>query len=234
MNRIDVIESGLKCDNPECDWKDGTILYEDYENHVNSPCPKCGENILTEEDFKNVVTLRSTMDLLNSMPQEELDELTKLMEAEGSFGELLKEFNENDLLSMTIDTHKGLNITDIKKVDNTMKNLSFEKDPDNRWYVILPEWKEDRAALEMVAGADTLLDIIAQGRDLVHLNICTSDFSTAVYHLTKLEETDDVGGAIYEAKNIHIESMTPFNLWLCDVTRFVYGGEMPQNLYFSN
>lgn len=28
--------------------------------------------------------------------------------------------------------------------------IDFEKDPDGRWYAIVPEWKGDRAELEMV------------------------------------------------------------------------------------
>lgn len=40
-----------------------------------------------------------------------------------------------------------------------MKYLKFEKDTSNRWYLILPEWKGDKSDLEMVCGADAMLDV---------------------------------------------------------------------------
>lgn len=46
---IDV--EGLMCDNKNCDYKDEAIPYEEYENHVNKGCPKCGENLLTQFDY---------------------------------------------------------------------------------------------------------------------------------------------------------------------------------------
>ena len=41
-----------------------------------------------------------------------------------------------------------------------MKNLKFKKEEDNKWYIDLTEWTGDKADLEMVAGADILLDIL--------------------------------------------------------------------------
>lgn len=51
---------GLQCDAPTCDWSDMTIPFEDYEKHVNAPCPKCGSNILTERDFITATTMNAT------------------------------------------------------------------------------------------------------------------------------------------------------------------------------
>ena len=47
----------------------------------------------------------------------------------------------------------------------------FYKEPDGRWYIDLPEYMEqggDKADLEMVEGADTFLDLIAQGKTNVY------------------------------------------------------------------
>ncbi|MFA9219865.1 MAG: hypothetical protein ACEQSL_01620 [Sediminibacterium sp.] len=46
-------DSLITCDNPKCDF---TIPYsEDMEAYtiiyLNQPCPKCGENLLTEQDY---------------------------------------------------------------------------------------------------------------------------------------------------------------------------------------
>ena len=44
--------SGLKCDNPECDYRDDTVNFEEYESRIDSSCPDCGENLLTQEDYE--------------------------------------------------------------------------------------------------------------------------------------------------------------------------------------
>jgi len=45
-----VIEiKGLRCDNPKCDYVNDDILFENYV--VGQPCPKCGDNLLTQEDY---------------------------------------------------------------------------------------------------------------------------------------------------------------------------------------
>ena len=52
-----------------------------------------------------------------------------------------------------------------------MSRFRFNKSPENRWYVDLPEWDGDQAELEMVCGADTMLDILAQVEGSVHMTI---------------------------------------------------------------
>ena len=47
--------SGLKCDNPDCDYKDDTIDSVDYEQHIDKPCPDCGESLLTQDDYDKVM-----------------------------------------------------------------------------------------------------------------------------------------------------------------------------------
>ena len=39
------------------------------------------------------------------------------------------------------------------------QNLKFNKEAD-RWYIDLPDWTGTKGELEMVAGADTLLDCV--------------------------------------------------------------------------
>jgi hypothetical protein len=39
----------------------------------------------------------------------------------------------------------------------------------DRWYIDLPEWQGPRANLEMVAGADTMLDVFAQGQERINV-----------------------------------------------------------------
>lgn len=82
-NNIELLQSGLKCDNPSCDWKDTTIPHTEYINHVNKPCPKCGENILTGEDYETAMYFHTVVDFINNM--------------------------ENiEKLKVTVDLHKGI------------------------------------------------------------------------------------------------------------------------------
>lgn len=41
--------SGLKCD--YCSWRDDSIPYSDYPAHIGKPCPECGTDLLTKEEF---------------------------------------------------------------------------------------------------------------------------------------------------------------------------------------
>lgn len=40
---------GLKCDH--CTYKDMTIKSKDYNNNIGKPCPRCGNSLLTQEDY---------------------------------------------------------------------------------------------------------------------------------------------------------------------------------------
>ena len=66
---------GLKCDNPDCDYNDDTIPFEDYEKYINKPCPKCGENLLTQEDYDETMDLMGAMDMINSFSQKDLEKI---------------------------------------------------------------------------------------------------------------------------------------------------------------
>ena len=57
--------SGIKCDNPKCDFRDDTVKMEDYEQWLNKPCPKCGANLLTEEDLKATEALLEVVGAMN-------------------------------------------------------------------------------------------------------------------------------------------------------------------------
>ena len=58
---------GLKCDNPECDYKDDTIDVVDYEQHIDKPCPDCGESLLTQADYDKVVKMQKAIQDLNNL-----------------------------------------------------------------------------------------------------------------------------------------------------------------------
>jgi predicted RNA-binding Zn-ribbon protein involved in translation (DUF1610 family) len=64
---IELFGGGLKCDNPECDYVNMEIPRSEYEKWINKPCPKCGENLLTEDDYMKSQFLESLVDMVNEM-----------------------------------------------------------------------------------------------------------------------------------------------------------------------
>ena len=66
------------------------------------------------------------------------------------------------------------------------QNLKFNKEAD-RWYIDLPDWTGTKGELEMVAGADTLLDELDLDKDnVVNLTVSTKMFEGASIKLSKL------------------------------------------------
>lgn len=105
-----------------------------------------------------------------------------------------------------------------------MRYFKFKKETDNRWYVVLPDWSGEKSELEMVCGADTMLDIVAQGEDEAYLSISEEIIDNPKFMLHFKKE--EGGGAWYDLKS----DMHEFEVWLCHVTKFVYGN-MPKILY---
>ena len=108
-----------------------------------------------------------------------------------------------------------------------MKTLTFNKE-ESGWYIDLPEWPGSKADLAMVQGADKLLDRLSYGKDSVELVVLRAPIDN-YYKLKLTEKTHEAGGGIYK---VYGSETFPDEIWLCDVTKFVFGGYMPPELYF--
>lgn len=64
-NKTTIKISGIKCDNPKCDFADSSVAFEDYKDYVNQPCPLCGENLLTKKDYRNCKRLVRITNIIN-------------------------------------------------------------------------------------------------------------------------------------------------------------------------
>lgn len=105
-----------------------------------------------------------------------------------------------------------------------MKQFKFIKEEDNKWYVVLPEWEGSKEDLEMVCGADTLLDIVSQSENLAYLTISEIEEENIKF---KLEfDKEEADGAWYNLSSEYYN----FELWLCKVLKYVYGYN-PKILY---
>lgn len=60
-------ENLVECDNPKCDYVivNETKEMVDIDQYLNKPCPKCGENLLTEKDLKDYKSLKRALDWSN-------------------------------------------------------------------------------------------------------------------------------------------------------------------------
>jgi hypothetical protein len=105
-----------------------------------------------------------------------------------------------------------------------IKEFRFDKEEDNRWYVNLPEWKGEKEDLEMVLGADMLLDVISNFGDYAIVKFGNEPFEgckTLTHRLNPEEE------GWYDNDAWH----GPSTIWLCSVTEFVFG-EYPNKIYY--
>jgi hypothetical protein len=105
-----------------------------------------------------------------------------------------------------------------------IKKFTFVKENTGRWYVVLPEWTGDKEDLEMVMGADTMLDILSQGDSVVDVVLSTEPFDNHKFELMFINE--ESGGGWYK----FYSEFNEMNIWLCSVTKFVFG-ELPKTIY---
>jgi len=81
-----------------------------------------------------------------------------------------------------------------------LKRYKFIKEDTGKWYVDLPEWEGEKWELEMVCGADTMLDLISQGEDNAYLTLSLEHFKledeSDCFELSKIKDTPDIGGAL--------------------------------------
>lgn len=103
------------------------------------------------------------------------------------------------------------------------KILSFVK-LSERWFVDIP-WEGDVSDLQMVAGADLLLDSLCNGSSRVSIEVSTNSINDYI-HLNRVIE-DDLG-ATYGVNTSNFSG----EIWLCPVTLSVFPN-YPKDLYIK-
>lgn len=106
--------------------------------------------------------------------------------------------------------------------------LLFYKEK-NKWFVDLPTWEGSKADLEMVDGADRMLDELSfnpGGNKATSILLDVLTKSKGEFNLTLSEKLEEGCGAYYKADKVN------YRIWLCDVTRFVFGG-FPETIGFT-
>jgi hypothetical protein len=108
-----------------------------------------------------------------------------------------------------------------------MKNYTFNKE-DNKWYIDLPTWTGTKAELQMVGGADTLLDHLSNNGTTVDVDISIDNL-----FLNKEKGFQTLKRIIQTPPNGCIYHLGLKPVWLCDVTKFVFDGIFPKRIHFK-
>ena len=114
--------------------------------------------------------------------------------------------------------------------------VSFTKESNGRWYVDFPNWPLSHDNLEMVAGADDLLDILNNGTNHVSLEVYTKKPKEYDVELMKVHSAL-TKGAFYTVETPlegweNPNAMRRKQLWLCPVTLTVLG-HYPKQIFFN-
>ena len=113
-----------------------------------------------------------------------------------------------------------------------MQAHRFIKD-SGAWYIDLPQFLEQglgtKGDLAMVAGADKMLDFMAEGKNSVVVTLSEQPFERAdKLELLSLCEPE-IGGGNYQLRSFEGQDINQ-GMWLCAVTEFVFGA-MPPVIY---
>jgi len=136
-----------------------------------------------------------------------------------------------DLISLEVDKKmKRLE----KRLDKKpiSRRLRFYKEVDGSWFVDLPEWTGSKSELQMVSGADTMLDFMSEDKGEVSVYISDGDFEGGDVLVFNRFAHEIGNGAHYKLpkfKGVDIN----LDVWLCDVTAFVFGF-FPKSIYISS
>lgn len=109
--------------------------------------------------------------------------------------------------------------------------LKFDRDKDERWFVDLPSYIEsggDREDLEMVMGADLMLDrFLRDGENSVSLDVSTDMIE---YHNTLEKMPIETNSGAYYLWSSGTRPRVI--IWLCDVVKFLFP-DFPETIYFQ-
>ena len=110
-----------------------------------------------------------------------------------------------------------------------VKILKFNKESNGKGYIDLPKWKGKKSALQMVCGADKILDIISNHSNSVEIFIHYENFDGA--SLLKKKRNCWFNGADYTIEKYKNNNIN-LKVWLRNVTKYVLGF-FPDEIYFA-
>ncbi len=116
-----------------------------------------------------------------------------------------------------------------------MRHFKFYKD-EFGWFIDIPDWIGYRWELQMVMGADTFLDIIAQGKNEISLILSRQPFEgsdTLHYQYQGRLDGPECGEGAWYFLNEYNGTPMNIQMWLCDVTKYIFT-DFPIKIFFKN
>jgi hypothetical protein len=114
-----------------------------------------------------------------------------------------------------------------------MKTYQFNNEQGG-WYIDLPEYLAQggsKGDLAMVAGADTMLDTMSEGKDSISITIDTNPFAGADELVLDEVCHPSMGGGYYIMPEYEGKKVD-HRMWLCAVTNFVFG-YLPEKIFIK-
>lgn len=113
-----------------------------------------------------------------------------------------------------------------------MRNtFRFYKTAFNKWFIDLPDWGGSIDDLEMVQGADIMLEKLSGNSIECVLDLSDEPFEGADAIRLVKDLSDSVGGGDYFMETYQGEQFDQ-NIWFCAVTVQVFGS-IPQTIYVN-
>ena len=113
-----------------------------------------------------------------------------------------------------------------------MDKYRFYREGTN-WYVDLPNWEGAKSDLLMIGGADTMLDIMSNNGIEVNTYISEKEFEGGNELKYKGSAAEDVGEGAYYIMEKYEGEVIDLQVFLCDVTLFVFG-KFPEKIFVKN
>lgn len=106
----------LHCDNTDCNH-DEPFEGEFRKELIGTPCPKCGSNLLTTQDYEDALLVKARMitavDFINSLSEEQMQLYSKMLT-----GEDLADVDEREMSKLSVHIHDGKLNLEIEKENN--------------------------------------------------------------------------------------------------------------------
>jgi len=109
------------------------------------------------------------------------------------------------------------------------QTFKFYKTASNRWYIDLPSYTGSVDDLEMVKGADTMLDKVADGKNECHLILSDQPFEGGDRITLLTDLTGSIGGGDYLMETYRGLSINQ-SMWICSVVIEVFD-RVPSVIY---
>jgi len=116
-------DSIIVCDNPQCDYETSYTSENGLLLFVGKPCPKCGENLLTVEDYLRSQRLMKVVNFINFW-----------------FSWITFFYSKKRLskgISYCVDVHDGVKFSPLINCNHSVDGFAINDD-DTNWRVFCP------------------------------------------------------------------------------------------------